>query len=159
MKKYILPVFLCLLTLSCFGQYSGEYEVKNGYLAKDDVDNRIKVYLLDGLDNVTISFTSTASINHQWYQFSEKANDATKIQSQQSGNTSYITDISDGMGYYVGDPTNMSTSYIWVIDYSTKIPLLKSLKTEESDDKCEILKLLIDFGLKNWNIKHLLEEA
>ena len=166
MKKNILPIFLCLLTLSCFGQYSGQYEVAGGkgnpYPAKDDSGNDIQVYLMNGLDNAKITFISTSSGTHQWYKYSEKANDGIAIPCQQAGNISYITDISDGMGYYVGNPANMSTSYVWIIDYSRKVPVFNSLNIQESDDKCEMIELLIDINadkLQYYTPKGILSEV
>ncbi len=138
MKKKILPIFLCLLAFPLFAQY----EVKGGQgaplLAENNINERIQVYFLNGLQNAEITFTSQSG-SIQWYKFTGKATDATPI-----GNTSVLTDIEDGMGYYVGDPASTSTSYIWIIDYSKHVPAFNSIKVEESDDKCERIKLLID---------------
>ncbi len=148
MKKNILPIFLCLLTLPSFAQYM----VKGGegapLLAKNDTDNRIQVYFLNGLSGAEISFTSSTSTPQQWYKYTDKVSNADTIPSQQSGNFSSITDVSDGTGYFVGDPTSMQTSYIWIVDYSKYMPVFNSITIEESDDRCERIKLLTNFDVE-----------
>ena len=145
MKKYILPVFMCLLTLPCFGQYV--VTGGNALLAKDD--QTTKVYLLNGLSGAEISYTSPNNVTHQWYKYKENTGSKIPISSNQlTGNMSVITNLEDGWGYYVENSADISIHYLWIIDYSTKIPVLKSLKTdnsEEFEDQCENLKLLIDF--------------
>jgi len=157
MKKNILPIFLCLfVTISCFGQFSGRYKVEGGkgnpFLAKEDKDNKIQVYLLNGLDNAKITFESDSPGDHQWFEFSG-TNTATPIPSQQTGNTSYITNISDGMGYFVSNAANSpstKTAYIWIIDYSDKIPVFNSItvSSEDLEDKCDVTSLLIDINAR-----------
>ena len=147
MKKNILPIFLCLLTLPCFAEYIVEGGKGKPYLVEDNA-KRIQVYLLNGLDNAKITFTSNSSENHKWYKYVEKASNGVKIDDyKQLLNTSYITDISDGTGYYVGEPTDPLTSYIWIIDYSRYIPVFNSLTIDdELEDRCEMIKLLVDIN-------------
>jgi len=146
MKKIILPIFLFLLTFSCFGQYVVTGGTGTPVRAKNDVNNRIEVYLLNGLSNAIIKFTSNVPAEkHEWRKFSGKAIEGELITSyKESEYTSYITNISDGMGYYVGDPTSMSTSYIWIINYATKIQVLNALNIDK-EEECEYIKLLVDF--------------
>ena len=155
MKKNILPIFLCLLTLSCFGQDISPYTVRGGignpFLVKDDYHTW--VYLLNGLSGAEISYTSPNDTGtHVWYRYKEGTSDRTPVppqQIQQTGNTYVITGVEDGYGYYVENSTDMSNHYLWIIDYSHYVPVLNSLKVEESDDKCEMIKLIIDITAPN----------
>jgi gliding motility-associated-like protein len=145
MKKTILLFIGLFLVFPVFSQY----DVK-GLLAANNTYNRIQVYLFNGLSGAEISFTS-ASEKHQWYKYDTRAGEAIAIPCQQTGNTSKITDLSDGFGYFVGlnqpdplpyDPN--STSYVWIIDYSKYIPRMFSLAVSDDGDKCEYVKLLAD---------------
>ena len=151
MKKNILPVFLFLLTLSCFGQDTSPYTVRGGsgdpFLVKDNYHTW--VYLLNGLSGAEISYTSPNNVTHQWYRYKAGTSDRTPVPAQQTGNTSVITGIEDGYGYYVENSADISNHYLWIIDYSHYVPVLNSLKVEESDDKCEMIKLIIDITAPN----------
>ncbi len=46
--------------------------------------NRIRVYLVYGMDNVEISYTSS-STNHQWYRYKQKALDREPVPCEQNG--------------------------------------------------------------------------
>ena len=84
----------------------------------EDGGNRLQVYLVNGMDNVTISYTSS-STNHQWYRYKEKAVDRESVPCEQNGATSVIRNIEEGTGYYVEDPVlGMSGWFVWIIDYS-----------------------------------------
>lgn len=84
----------------------------------EDGGNRLQVYLVYGMDNVTISYTSS-STNHQWYRYKEKAVDREPVPCEQNGATSVIRNIEEGTGYYVEDPVlGMSGWFVWIIDYS-----------------------------------------
>ncbi len=143
MKRYILQFFLCLLTLPCFAQYVVKGGTGAPLLAKDD--GTTQVYLLNGLSGAEISYTSSEETIHQWYKYKEKMSDRIPVPSLPVGETktSTITDVEDGYGYYVDNITT-SNRFIWIIDYSRYIPVFNSLTIEESDDKCERIKLLID---------------
>jgi gliding motility-associated-like protein len=113
-------------------------------LAEENPNSRIRVYLLNGLSGAEISFTSTTQETHQWYKYNTRAGEAVPVSSQQSGNVSSITGVDDGFGYFVGSPTDMATSYVWIIDYSKHPSSIFSFSVQEEEDKCEYLKLTAD---------------
>jgi gliding motility-associated-like protein len=148
MKKGIVCILILFFAISGNAQY-----VVNGgsgvpLLAENNTASRMQVYLLNGLSGAEISFTSSSElgVNHQWYKYNTRANEGIAVATASHiGNTSTITDVSDGFAYYVGDPTHPSTSYVWIIDYSLYQAELFSLLIEETkEDKCEFLKLLAD---------------
>ncbi|GHU62700.1 hypothetical protein FACS1894123_04100 [Bacteroidia bacterium] len=122
-------------------QFAVEGGNKNPYLAVDDTKNKLQVYLLSDMSNVRITYTSSGDEVHQWYKYRDKALEATPISCVQNGNESYITDVADGYGYFVGSPTDPKTRYVWVIDYSLYVPQLLSLKITDEEFQCESLKL------------------
>ena len=144
-----------------------QYKVTGGkglpYIEKQS--NIFDIYLLDGLDNSKISFSSDSisSNQHQWYKYQTKAIEAIPVSSFiEDANTSYITNIEDGYGYFVGLTNNPKTSYIWIIDYSLYIPSLNSFSfvEEEEDDeenkmtgKCKSVRLLINADVKPLNYR------
>lgn len=86
---------------------------------QDDKTNRVHVYLVDGMNNVTISYTSSSSFKHQWYKYKVKALESEPVSSEQNGMTSVIRSVEDGYGYYVDDPALQNIRwYVWIIDYS-----------------------------------------
>jgi len=111
-------------------------------LAESDTRNRLEVYLLNGLSGSRISIPATVAV--QWYKYSESALDATPVSSSFDGYNSYITAVEDGFGYFIGEPTDPSTHFIWIIDYSRYLPTFFSIETQEEDDRCEFLKILAD---------------
>jgi len=144
MKRSIVFVILINLFLSLTAQYSVSGGSGMPLLEKDDSENRLKVYLLNGLSGVRISYESSTTDNHQWYRYQMNANNAVPVPSVQTGNTSYITDVQDGYGYFVGLPTHPLTSYVWIIDYSRYFPEFFNLEALEDDDKCEYLTIITD---------------
>lgn len=79
-----------------------------------DSAERIEVYLVYGTDNVSIRYTSSSSSAHQWYRYKTKRLEAEKVASSQSGNTSTVSDVEEGYGYFVeeGPSPAMSGSSI-----------------------------------------------
>ena len=146
MKYNILLLFLCLITLPCFAQYVVEGGNGTPLLAKDD--NSVKVYLLNGLSGAKISYTydSSTYIEHEWYKYKNSYSDKSSVKSRQSGNTSTITDVEDGYGYFVEleNTTDVSNHSVWIIDYSRKVPILNSLHIVEDEDQCEFINVLVD---------------
>ena len=144
MKRSI--VFLILINL--FSSLAAQYSVSGGsgipLLAKNDSTNRLQVYLLNGMSGVKVSYTSKDTYTHQWYRYQSNANTAVKIPSIQNGNTSYITDVQDEYGYFVGLPTDPLTHYVWIIDYSRYVPKFFNLEALEDVDKCESLTIKAD---------------
>ena len=144
MKRSIL--FFVMVNL--FSSLAAQYSVSGGsgapFLAEDNTPNRLKVYLLNGLSGARISFTSSSAGTHQWYRYIDNALNAVPVSSVQDGNTSTITDVQDGCGYFVGQPTEALPTYVWIIDYSRYVPHFFGLQTSEEEDKCTFLKILAD---------------
>ena len=77
------------------------------------------VYLVNGMENLTISYTSASSTTHQWYKFKTKALEREPVACEQNGTTSVIKNIEEGSGYYVDDPASgLNGWFVWIIDYS-----------------------------------------
>lgn len=128
---------LLLLVGSAVGQ---QYNVTGGkgspLLAVDNTNHRIQVYLVYGMENVRISFTSS-STSHQWYRYRTKALDnPEKVSSTQTGTTSTITQVEAGYGYYVEAANLMEQRYIWIIDYSQYEFDIRSLTLSSNVDQC-----------------------
>ena len=144
MKRIILFSVL----LSFFSSLAAQYSVSGGsgipLPAENDTRNRLEVYLLNGLSGARISFTSSNSGTHQWYRYRENGNNAVPVPSVQEGNMSYITDVSDGYGYFVGLPTEELPRYVWIFDYSRYVPRFFNLEVSEEEDKCTSLKIIAD---------------
>ena len=93
---------LCFL-LWILAAHAGEYTVTGGQgtplLVDDDKsqnkNQRLEVYLVYGMDNVQISYTSS-STSHQWYRYKTKRLEAEKIASVQNGTTSVVSNVEEG---------------------------------------------------------------
>jgi gliding motility-associated-like protein len=143
-KKGILYIFFLMFSLPLLAQYTVEGGSGRPFLATNDAANGIEVYFLNGLNGVKISFQTTEEGNHLWYKYSHNTA-AVEIPCTQEGKTSYITDITDGYGYYVELSSNsIMARYVWIIDYSRYLPSFFSLVIDEDEDKCEYLKLKAD---------------
>jgi gliding motility-associated-like protein len=150
MKKTILLFIGLFLVFPVFAQYTVRGGTGDPLPAEENTFNRIQVYLLNGLSGAEISFTSDSGA-HQWYKYDNRAGDAVAIPCRQTGNTSTITNLSDGFGYFVGEDQSApspfdanSTSYVWIIDYSKHLPTIFSFNIQEDEYKCESLKLIAD---------------
>jgi len=125
MKRYskiykfigLIIFFLCIK-----GNISAQYAVSGG--TKTPllvVDNRIakfQVYLVYGIESVTISYTSPSSA-HRWYRYQNRALENEPVASTLQGGTSTIRNLAEGYGYFVMEGDSYSTAnYIWLIDYS-----------------------------------------
>jgi gliding motility-associated-like protein len=142
MKKIILLTEFLLLFTPCFSQYSVKGGAGQPLLADNNINSRIEVYLLNGLQGAEISFKSAKEEDHQWYKYNTRAGEAIAVSSQQNGNISTVTGVESGYGYFVGSPADPATSYLWIIDYSRYRPLISSFFIREEEDKCEYLKLI-----------------
>ena len=149
MKHFLFIILLIWAFVPSFAGYIVTGGAGIPLLAEDNKNNHLQVYLLNGIDNATISFTSTGSETHQWFKYKESAMGATAISCVQTGNSSYITDIEDGCGYFVGLPTVPSTEYIWIIDYSRYLPLFYKIEYMEEEDRCQFLKIVADVEAKD----------
>jgi gliding motility-associated-like protein len=103
----------------------------------------VDAYLLNGLTGAQISFTANNAGVHQWYKY--RAGIAVAVASLQSGNTSTVSDLEDGYGYYVEFPANTQIfPAVWIIDYSRYRPKFFGIEFDE-EYPCEYLNLFIDF--------------
>jgi gliding motility-associated-like protein len=124
-----------------------QYEVSGGSgtpLFPANIPSPMQVYLLDGLQGARIAFTSDDGSVHKWYRYKDRASNAEPVACVQTGNTSYITDIEDGCGYFVGESNVPSTRYVWIIDYSKYLPTFRSFRVEEDEEKCDYIRLIAD---------------
>ena len=140
---------LFLIATGLFSSLSAQYTVSGGsgapLQAVNNTQNRLEVYLLNGLSGAGIRFTSSNPGTHQWYRYRENGNNAVPVSSVQEENSSYITDIQDGYGYFVGSPTEVLPHYVWIIDYSKYVPRFFNLwASEEEEDRCTDLKINAD---------------
>ncbi|WP_080904544.1 gliding motility-associated C-terminal domain-containing protein [Parabacteroides sp. Marseille-P3160] len=141
-KKYRIGGILCLWLFSILAMQA-QYTVTGGngvpYLAADNSAHKIKVYLVNGGDDIQISYTSS-SIPHKWYRYRTKALEGEPVASQQNGNTSTVTNIEEGWGYYVQE-SDIMTNFVWVIDYNKYAFDIKSLRVSEQSDPCSAVLL------------------
>ena len=116
--------FFCILGCWLAGMCSAlaqQYVVRGGtgepMLAADETAYKLKVYVVNGVENVTISYTSSSS-QHQWYRYkTSRLGDSEPVESTQNGTTSTLSHVEDGYGYYVDEGVS-SSYYIWIIDYA-----------------------------------------
>ena len=125
-----------------------QYTVTGGQGAPylfDDSGNRVHVYLVNGADNVTISYTSSSSSGHQWYRFKAKALDREPVVSEQNGTSSVIRNVEEGYGYYVEVPNDPATGvygwFVWIIDYSKYAFNPQGLTVKYGD--CSVVRLAV----------------
>jgi gliding motility-associated-like protein len=140
MKRSLLFIVSAFL----FSPLIAQYEVNGGSGSPYPAGKNgiTEIYLLNGTDGAQIKFTSSKSETHQWYRYKESIADAVPVPCIQTGNTSVITDISEGYGYYVEPP--VGTGYIWIVDYSRYVARFSGLRVMEDEYKCERLKLIAD---------------
>ena len=109
---------LCLMLTSWLAQ--AQYSVSGGsgtpLMAYYNEPNRLEVYLVYGNAPIEISYTSSASGDHRWFRYQEKAVDGEAIASEQTGNSSVVRNVSPGYGYYVEESGQM-TRFVWIINY------------------------------------------
>jgi gliding motility-associated-like protein len=128
-------LFACILP----AQQTEYYKVTGGkgtpILAADNTANRIQVYLVYGMENVRISYTSS-STQHQWCRYKTRPdlNNPERVPSEQDGTTSTITDVEDGYGYYVDEGS--MRRYVWIIDYGKYEFNIRSLRIAADFDEC-----------------------
>jgi gliding motility-associated-like protein len=141
MKQIILSIISLFLVTSSFSQYV--VQGGSGAPLAAETKSGVEVYLLNGLSDSQISFTSANSGTHQWYRYRENTLEAVPVSSTQDGNTSSITDLQDGYGYFVDFPETL-LHYVWIIDYSRYVPHFFNMEIVEEEDKCESLKIVVD---------------
>lgn len=142
MKVYRrLGLWLCFffMVFVTFAQYSVTGG-KGTPMNVNDSMNDITVWLVNGMDGVQISYTSNTVSNHQWYRYRTNALERVPVNSTQSGNTSTVTNVEEGWGYFVEETTIMQ-KYIWLIDYSKYKFELSDLSVSGGIDACQFARL------------------
>lgn len=122
-----------LFVLSCFWfviiSIHAQYTVTGGkgtpLLAATETAQKLEVYLVYGMQNVEIVFTSS-SPRHQWYRYRVSIADKEPVPAEQNGNTSVIRNPEEGYGYFV-EEEGMLPHFVWIIDYSKYAFELQSL--------------------------------
>ena len=111
---------VCLLGMAggVFAQYTVTGGAKEPLLVVDNRIAKLQVYLVYGMENVTISYTSPAS-SHKWYRYNTKALENQPVTSTLQGSISTIRNLTEGYGYFVLEGDSYSTAnFVWIIDYS-----------------------------------------
>lgn len=144
-KKYRKPgVSLCLLFL--VWSLSAQYAVLGGkgtpLMAKNDTSNDMQVWMVYGMENVEITYTSSSTA-HQWYRYKTKALEREPVASIQNGNSSSVTNPEAGWGYYVDEPDAIN-KYVWLIDYSKYEFTINQLVVAGGVDPCRNISLTTD---------------
>ncbi|MDR2806005.1 MAG: gliding motility-associated C-terminal domain-containing protein [Dysgonamonadaceae bacterium] len=142
MKKTILSIIGLLWAIALSAQYTVRGGKGEPLLAEDNKQNRIQLYLLNGLDNAEITFRTENEETHQWYKYNTRYSEALPVAGRQSGAISTIQGIEDGWAYFVESPSHPTPSFVWIIDYSRHKSVIHSLEIQEEEDKCEFLKLI-----------------
>lgn len=150
MKK----LFCLLLFIFVSIMLSAQYVVAGGtgvpYAYAEDLSGTgiEKVYLLNTLNGATISYTSTA-VSVKFYRYKQSLADKEEIpisdistSAASNGITYTVSNLWDGYGYLIGEGESVHAA-VWIIDYSLHQPILTSIETIESEDKCKFLKLLV----------------
>jgi len=117
--KRIWPV-ICFLWMAggVFAQYIVTGGAKEPLLAVDNRLAKLQVYLVYGMENVTISYMSSTS-SHKWYRYNTKALENQPVTSTLQGATSVIGNLTEAYGYFVMEDDSYSTAnFVWLIDYS-----------------------------------------
>jgi gliding motility-associated-like protein len=138
-------IIVFTISLFLFFPLCAQYSVRGGDGIPLLAESRsgVDVYMLNRLAGSQITFTSANPGAHQWFRYKENTGDAVPVSSIQNGNTSLITDLQDGYGYFVGFPETIF-HYVWIIDYSRYVPHFFNLEIVEEEDKCEQLKIIAD---------------
>lgn len=133
-KKKLEGVVMLLLFV--FVAQAQQYTVTGGdgspLMAKEETAEKLEVYLLNGMANATISYTSS-STNHQWFRYQTNALQTEPVASEQHGNTSTVRNVESGYGYFVAE-SDILSRYVWIIDYSQYPFALQRLTVEGSCD-------------------------
>lgn len=140
-KAVIWLVFMFFASLS-YAQYvvtGGAGGPLRAEQTTGDSAERIEVYLVYGMENVSISYTSSSSSSHQWYRYRTKRLEAEAVPCVQSGTTSTIRDVEAGCGYFVEE--GAVSRYVWIIDYSRYLPSISGLGISDTSDPCSGLVL------------------
>ena len=141
--RYNRIIFLGLIFAFtwAYASFAQNFSVTGGshvaLLADNNTVNRIQVYLVYGMDNVQVSYTSS-STTHQWYRYRTRAlDDSEPVASTQNGTTSSVTNPQDGYGYYVMENDNIGMNYfVWLIDYQKYECFINNMRISPDMDQC-----------------------
>jgi gliding motility-associated-like protein len=137
-----------LLFLLCISAVKSQYAVTGGEKtplpALDNTNYRVMVYLVYGMNDVKISYTSQ-SVSHRWYRYRTKVDDLAPepVASTQDGTTSTVSTVEDGYGYYV-DENGAMRYYVWIMDYSKYAFDIRTLNVSSDADPCSTIRLTGD---------------
>ena len=125
-------------------QYTVSGGEKTPLLALNNTNYRIQIFLVYGMDNVQISYTSESTA-HRWYRYRTRVDDLAPepVASVQNGTTSTVSNIEEGYGYYV-DENGAMRHYVWIIDYSKYAFDIRSLGVSSDADPCYAVRLTGD---------------
>ena len=139
LRKILLSLsFVFVAAVSC-AQYvvtGGSGSPMKASQSSGDSAERLEVYLVYGMDNVTISYTSSSSSSHQWYRYKTKRLEAEKVASTQNGTTSTIRNVEEGYGYFVEE--GAVSRYVWIVDYSKYTLNISNLHVSDNSDPCRL---------------------
>ncbi|MEG1748683.1 MAG: gliding motility-associated C-terminal domain-containing protein [Tannerellaceae bacterium] len=128
---------MLLLALTVCAQYTVKGGSGTPLLATTDKD--VQVYLVNGTNDVSISYTAKGNGSLQWYRYKTKALEAEKLSGTQSGNVTTLQNIQEGYGYFVTEQGQVPR-YVWIIDYSQYAFNIQSLSVSP-DSNCDELRL------------------
>ena len=136
-----------LLISSVFAQTTEYYKVTGGdkgtpVLADDNTRERIQVYLVYGMANVQLSYTSS-STSHQWYRYRVRPgeDDAETVVSTQNGTTSVVSNVEEGYGYFVREQENWAMNrFVLVLDYSRYEAEIGSFGVMPDFEECSAIR-------------------
>ena len=95
LRKILLSLSFVFVVAVSYAQYvvtGGSGSPMKATQSSGDSAERLEVYLVYGMDNVEISYTSS-STNHQWYRYKQKALDREPVPCEQNGETSVVRNI------------------------------------------------------------------
>jgi len=138
--KYLFSFFFLALSIPAFAQYT----VSNGSSTMTDYSvapstGIEKVYLLNGLFQATIEYTSQAS-SIRFYKYRSRQSEAIEIPASDIdlfGNTYTIRNLEDMYGYFAAE-NGVNKSAVWIIDYNQHLPRLISISTIPNEEDCDV---------------------
>ncbi|MDR0757138.1 MAG: gliding motility-associated C-terminal domain-containing protein [Tannerella sp.] len=140
-RKTVCLLALWLSAITVFAQYEVSGGKGEPLLAADNTLHRIRVYLVNGVEGLTLRYTSSTS-SHRWFRYKTRASEAEPVASSRLGNTSTVDLPEEGYGYFVQDGDNYAMSnFIWIIDYSRRPVQIRNLRVSDSGEPCVALRL------------------
>ena len=144
-----LIAFISLSFMVTAQQYSVTGGAKAPLLAEENKSNRISVYLVYGMVNVQISYTSS-STSHQWYRYKTSALESEQVLSTQLGTTSFVANVEEGYGYYVKESEAIAmNNFIWIVDYSKYESEIRGINALSNMDPCMAIRFEVNADIKD----------